>query len=143
MEAITRFRGAYSFLSNFYPVSIEYDGQVYAAVEDAFQAAKTLDPKERMLIQLCQTPGDAKRCGRKVTLRSDWNEIKIDVMHELLRKKFQNPMLRKKLLDTGDADLVEGNTHGDTFWGQVKGVGENHLGKLLMEVRAEIIRGDA
>ena len=143
MEPITRFRHKYAFLSNFYPVSIELDGEVYAAVEDAFQAAKTLDPTERRFIQLCQTPGDAKRCGRQVTLRADWNDIKVSVMHDLLRKKFKNPALRKLLLDTGDAILIEGNTHGDVFWGQVNGQGENHLGKLLMEVRAEILRGDS
>lgn len=132
----------YSFLSNFYPISIEYEGAIYAAVEDAFQAAKTFDPAERMLIQLCQTPGDAKRCGRQVTLRPDWDLVKIDIMRELIKKKFQNPTLRKKLLDTGNALIIEGNNHGDTFWGQVQGVGENNLGKLLMEVRAAIRKGE-
>ena len=139
MEAITRFRGEYAFLSNFYPVTVELDGEKYAAVEDAFQAAKTLDPKERKFIQLCQTPGDAKRCGREVTLRPDWNDIKIDVMRNLLRQKFQHPVLRQKLINTQDAHLEEGNNHGDVFWGTVSGKGENHLGKLLMEVRGELI----
>lgn len=142
MGAITRFRHEYAFLSNFYPVSIEFEGSVYAAVEDAFQAAKTLDPKERMLIQLCQTPGDAKRCGRKVTLRDNWDEIKVDIMYQLLQKKFTNPTLRQKLLATGDAQLVEGNNHGDVFWGQVNGQGQNHLGLLLMRIRDEINRGE-
>jgi len=82
MEPITSFkRKETKFLSNFYPVTVTFEGEAYAAVEDAFQAAKTLDPTERKFIQLCQTPADARKCGRKVTLRSDWNAIKVDNWH--------------------------------------------------------------
>lgn len=132
------------FLSNFYPVTVSFEGERYAAVEDAFQAAKTLDPKERMLIQLCQTPADARKCGRKVTLRPDWNAVKVNIMLELLRQKFSNPSLRELLLTTGDAELVEGNQHHDNFWGNctckrcTEIVGKNQLGELLMQVRSEL-----
>lgn len=132
------------FLSNFYPVTVSFEGERYAAVEDAFQAAKTLDPKERMLIQLCQTPADARKCGRKVTLRPDWNAVKVNIMLELLRQKFSNPTLRELLLATGDAELVEGNQHHDNFWGNctckkcAEIEGKNQLGELLMQVRSEL-----
>lgn len=132
------------FLSNFYPVTVSFEGERYAAVEDAFQAAKTLDPKERMLIQLCQTPADARKCGRKVTLRPDWNAVKVNIMLDLLRQKFSNPTLRELLLATGDAELVEGNQHHDNFWGNctcrrcAEIEGKNQLGELLMQVRSEL-----
>lgn len=145
MEPITSFkRKETKFLSNFYPVTVTFEGEAYAAVEDAFQAAKTLDPTERKFIQLCQTPADARKCGRKVTLRSDWNAIKVDVMLNLLRQKFSYPTLKAKLLATEDAVLVEGNTHHDNFWGNctcrkcVEIEGQNQLGKLLMQVREEL-----
>ena len=148
MEPITSFkRKETKFLSNFYPVTVAYEGDRYAAVEDAFQAAKTLDPKERMMIQLCETPADARKCGRHVTLRSDWNEIKVGVMLDLLRQKFSHTNLKAMLLATGDAVLIEGNTHHDNFWGNctcrrcVEIEGQNQLGKLLMQVREELRKG--
>lgn len=137
-SAITSFRGKYAFLSNFYPCLIEYEGELYPSVEHAFQAAKSTDSHVRHLISLCLSAADAKRCGREVTLRSDWNDVRIDVMRNLLRLKFQTDINRQKLMSTGDAYLEEGNRHGDTFWGTVDGVGENNLGKLLMEIRKEI-----
>ena len=80
--------------------------------------------------------GRAKRLGR-VELRSDWEEVKIEVMREVLRCKFsQNPDLKAKLIATGDAELIEGNNWNDRFWGVCRGVGQNHLGRLLMELRA-------
>ena len=77
------------------------------------------------------------RRGRQVDIRTDWEDRKLDVMTKLLKEKFTNPDLKEKLLATGDQLLVEDNTWGDRFWGQVGGVGENHLGKLLMQVRKE------
>lgn len=81
----------------------------------------------------------AKAAGKKVLLREDWDQIKVDVMTEVVRLKFQqNPELRTKLLSTGDALLVEGNWWKDTFWGVCNGIGNNHLGQILMKVRSEI-----
>lgn len=137
-KAITSFRGKYSFLSNFYPSFVHFESMRFAAVEDAFQAAKTLDLSERQRIAMAPSPADAKRMGRHVDLRPDWEDIKINVMHDLLVEKFQDPRLKTKLLATGDAYLEEGNKHGDRFWGTVDGKGENHLGKLLMEVRDQL-----
>lgn len=138
MNTIDKFDGRYEFLSNFYPVDIEYDGQTYGSVEHAFQAAKTFDEEERRDIRYAISPGIAKRIGRHVNLRPDWNNVKINIMYELLLQKFSRPRLRKMLLDTDDARIIEGNTWHDTFWGMCHGIGENNLGKLLEKVREDI-----
>lgn len=130
-KVIDSFTGEYAFLSNFYPTE-------FGSVEHLFQAAKTLDHKEQEEIMRAHSPGKAKRLGRKATLRSDWEEVKLDHMEFFLRWKFSNPELRQKLLDTGDATLVEGNHWGDTYWGVCRGKGENHLGKLLMKIREDL-----
>jgi len=57
---------------------------------------------------------------------------------KLVRKKFEIPVLREALLDTGNAKLVEGNYWGDVEWGVCRGKGKNKLGKILMKVRKEI-----
>ena len=137
-HTISSFSGPRRFLSNFYPAMIEFDGGMYPTVEHAYQAAKTLFIDERLAIQDCHSPGQAKRKGRKVTLRSDWEEIKLDIMQQLVKAKFVDPKLRMLLLHTGEAELIEGNHWHDTFWGICNGVGENHLGKILMRIRDEI-----
>jgi ribA/ribD-fused uncharacterized protein len=140
---INDFRGEFSFLSNLYESTIYVDGERYASVEHAYQAHKTLDPWSRKLVREARTSRDAKRLGKSVTLRGDWEAIKVDLMRSFVRKKFENPFLRPLLLATGDADLVEGNTWGDTFWGVCRGEGQNWLGRLLMEVRDEIKNDDS
>lgn len=141
-EAITNFRG--TVFSNFsiIPGGIDFEGENYPSVEHAYQAAKTLDPNERAKVRKAPTSGKAKALGRKLTLRSDWEEVKIGVMRDLLRKKFPIGTYRAiTLMATGDAQLVEVNTWGDRFWGQCpRGMGENWLGKLLMEIRAELLK---
>lgn len=136
-KSIDQFKGDYRFLSNFFPSSIEmYDGVRYPTSEHAFQAHKTHSMEERRHIASLDTPGKAKRAGRRVTLRDDWEVIKISIMEGVLFQKFSMHLdLRQKLIDTGDAELIEGNTWGDTFWGVCRGKGENHLGKLLMKIR--------
>lgn len=141
MKTIDSFSGEYRFLSNFYPAEIEYGGKRYPTLEHAFQAAKTLCPTERELVRQAKTPGRAKQLGRRVTLVPEWDQIKIGVMRDLLRKKFRDMVLRAELLSTGDAELVEGNTWRDMYWGVYQGKGENWLGKLLMEIRKEIRNG--
>lgn len=139
MKKISSFKKEYKFLSNFYAVPIEYDCVIYRTVEHAFQAAKTLNYNERVVIRQCATPAEAKYFGKYITLRDDWEEVKISIMTELVRQKFGNEYLKKKLIETGDSILIEGNTHHDTFWGVCDGVGENNLGKIIMKVRNEII----
>ena len=138
---IAEFRGRYRFLSNFYPAIVNLDSIPYPTVEHAFQAAKTIDVQHRERIRKCNKPGDAKRLGRRVPLRSDWEQVKLYVMLNLLRQKFsQTEFLKTQLLATGEAQLIEGNTWNDFFWGECMGTGENHLGKLLMRVRQELRR---
>lgn len=135
-DSINEFRGKYFFLSNFYPAKVEYQGYRFENNEAAFQAAKC---PERMLDFCGLTPNRAKHLGRRVPLRSDWELVKYDIMYEVCMAKFtQNPDLFSKLLATGNAELIEGNTWGDRVWGVCHGVGENHLGKILMRIRGEL-----
>jgi ribA/ribD-fused uncharacterized protein len=143
-KLIDRFEGDYSFLSNFYASPIILQGKTYATAEHAYQAAKTLDPDEQEEIRAAPTPDEAKRLAAEVTLRPGWAELRLAVMAQVLRAKFeQSPELREALLGTHDAILVEGNTWGDFFWGICDGRGENHLGNLLMELRARLRRESA
>lgn len=137
MEEIKGFVGEFEFLSNFAKSPISWNDMTYPTVEHAFQASKTKDIEEKRKICALPTPGKAKRAGRQVHLRPDWETIKIDTMTELVRRKFAIPEFHQKLLETGDAYLEETNDWGDKFWG-VDGVGENHLGKILMDIRDEI-----
>jgi len=138
-EVIDRFRGEFDWLSNFFLCQVEFEGMNFSNVEAAFQAAKCLDMKERERF-FGLSGGQAKRLGRRVELRSDWDEVKIEIMRQVLKSKFtQNSELREKLIATGDTELIEGNNWNDTFWGVCRGKGRNHLGKLLMEVRAELV----
>lgn len=133
---IDKFDGTeYGFLSNFYSSPIQYEGIVYPTVEHMFQALKALDIETRKKIANAATPGQAKRLGRSVALREDWEEVKVDVMRTALQLKFSDPTLRAKLIATGDAELIEGNTWNDRFWGVCRGTGKNMLGHLLMELR--------
>ncbi len=136
---VVSFFGAYRFLSNFWPAPVRLAGDrfLYPTVEHAYQAAKT-DLRYRAGVQSARTPADAKRQARALPLLPDWESRKLRVMEDLLRQKFSHPGLRRLLLATGDAELVEGNSWGDTFWGVCRGRGQNHLGRLLMAIRAEI-----
>lgn len=139
LSRIDKFVGEFRFLSNFYSSPIEYEGIVYPTVEHAYQAAKTENKDQREQIARAKTPGRAKCLGRGVHIRHNWDSIKLDVMRELVLKKFKvHPNLRKKLLNTGDAGLVEGNTWNDQFWGVYKGKGKNWLGRILVETREKI-----
>ena len=131
---------AYGEFSNFSRHPIEVDGQRWATSEHYFQAMKFADPALRERIRDAAGPGDAARMGRRFPgLRSDWEEVKEDVMREALRAKFtQHHGLRRRLLDTGGAELVE-HTRNDVYWGDGgDGSGRNRLGALLMELRAQL-----
>ncbi len=139
MKAIHGFNGPYRFLSNFWACVAHMDGKSYPSVEHAYQAAKTLDEADRYRIREAPTAGTAKRRGRRVTIREDWARIKKRIMLELVMDKFtRDESLKAKLLETGNASLVEDNTWGDTYWGKCNGEGKNHLGKILMRVRREL-----
>ena len=136
---IESFEGPHEFLSNFSPTPIRYNGDEFATAEHAFQASKAKTSAHREQIRTAPTPGQAKRLGKKITLRDDWNGIRIQVMTEIVRKKFApNTKLAQDLIATGEAELIEGNSWNDTFWGVCKGSGQNHLGRILMQIRSEL-----
>ena len=140
ISTIDSFRGKYYFLSNFFPAEVTYNGLTYQNNEAAFQAQKTYSKEERIEFTTLE-PRDAKRRGRRVRLRKDWEQVKDRIMEEIVRAKFsQNEELKEQLLATGDAQLVEGNRWNDRYWGVDirSGVGQNHLGKILMKVRSEL-----
>lgn len=140
--SILRFRGQYAFLSNFYACRVVWEGIAYPTLEHAYQAAKCKDLKDRELIRKIEGPGNAKRHVKQLKqqgrTRSDWDTVKVDIMRELLKNKFLDPVLGMKLLGTGNQELIEVNNWNDQFWGMCGGAGENMLGKLLMEIRTEM-----
>lgn len=135
------FENEYRFLSNFYEGGpICYRGAVYKTVEHAFQAAKAKESIDREYVALAPTPSEAKRRGRHVELRPDWEFAKDRIMYEIVREKFlQHGGIARKLMETGSEDLVEINSWGDRYWGvDTAGRGQNKLGKILMRVRGEL-----
>lgn len=143
---ITEFDGKYAFLSNFFYSPFVFDDVIYPTNEHFFQAMKTLSQEERRKIAEAKTPGVAKRMGRQVQLREDWEEVKEDMMRLGITLKFQaHPSLAKKLIETGDAYLIEGNSWHDNTWGScfcprcAATSGRNLLGQILMEERERLI----
>jgi ribA/ribD-fused uncharacterized protein len=134
---IDQFKGPYWFLSNFY---IEADG---LTVEHRFQAAKATNDADREKVLAASNAGIAKRLGGRIALRAGWDDMRLEVMRSLLATKFRDPSLRQQLFATGDAELIEGNTWNDRFWGRdlSSNQGSNHLGRLLTEHRELIAAG--
>ncbi len=135
---INEFKGKYYFLSNFYPAPVMYEGLMYKNNESAYQSVKVKDIERRK--QFCKLdPSTAKKKGRNVLLRNDWEKIKDEVMYQCVKDKFnRNIELKQKLIDTGNKELIEGNTWNDIYWGVCRGRGKNKLGKILMRVREEL-----
>lgn len=135
---ISKFDKEYFFLSNFYPCKVHYQGQTYKSSEAAYQAQKTPNPKLRREFETLSSR-EAKKRGRMLELRKDWEEVKDNIMYEICYSKFvNNPIIARKLIATKDAELVEGNTWFDTYWGVCNNVGLNKLGQILMKVREEM-----
>lgn len=130
-------RSKYGFLSNFYPAQFLYKDLWWQTTEHAYQASKTLIPEQIIQVQAAATPGIAKRLGRTVTLRPDWETVKDSIMFDCCLEKFQqNKVLRDKLVATGDAILVEHTPWKDYYWGDGgDGTGQNKLGMVLMGIR--------
>ncbi len=142
-KPIMGFNDEYRFLSNFWDSPITVTGMKYRNVESAFQAAKTINTAHRGQFA-DMTGGEAKRAGRNVILRPDWDFVRLEIMELCLRAKFMTHKdLAEKLIATGSVDIIELNTWGDTTWGQIKDkqgnlIGDNLLGKLLMNIRSDI-----
>lgn len=137
---INEFSGQYRFLSNFWSCYVSYDGVWYPSVENAYQAAKMLKIEDRLKFEHVKA-SEAKRLGRLLPMKDDWDDERVDVMYQLVKQKFsQYKELETRLALTDDQQLEEGNWWGDTFWGTVNGKGDNNLGKVLMRVRSEIVK---
>jgi len=131
-------RGEYGCFSNFSRHEVLIDGKMWATSEHYFQAQKFAGTDYETLIQNASSPREAADLGRNraYPLRSDWEQVKDDIMRKVVKVKFtQNPALTETLLSTGDAVLVE-HTVNDSYWGDGgDGTGKNMLGKILMETR--------
>lgn len=154
MSYIDSFKGRFYFLSNFYPCRIEHQGINYPSVEHYYVALKAntlqfLDgkyytaPDFRELIAKVPLPQDVKKIGQRVKLRGDWNEKKYNFMLGGIRQKFSDEKLAELLLDTGDLEIIESNWWHDNYWGRCschkcKDMGQNNLGKIIMQVRLEL-----
>ncbi len=141
------FKGELFWLSNFYPCEIELDGITYPSLEHAYQAAKTTDPAERAKIAVATIAAYAKRIGTTVTIRPDWNEIKLSMMTGLLMQKFAPKSVLANKLMALRGDIVEGVWWHDLFWGKCwckkhNGEGRNELGKALMLIRDALNEAD-
>lgn len=141
---IDKFKGEYRWLSNFWMASVVFEGQVYPSTEHAYQAAKTSELELREAIRNLKTAGQTKKAAKLLTLSPDWYTRKLEVMEILTREKYtRHADLKQKLVDTGDEELVEGNTWHDNEWGicsckNCPGTGNNYLGKILMKIRSEL-----
>jgi len=138
---IKEFQGKYRFLSNFWECPVLYENQIYPSSEHLYQALKTLNIDEREKIRLSPNAAQAKRLGKKVDVRLDWESIKEDIMEEIVWRKFrQNTKLGKALIETGTEELQEGNKWHDLWFGvDIKtGLGQNKMGKILMKIREKL-----
>lgn len=162
MSALTKidlFRGEWDFLSNFYTYPIVYRNILFKSAEHAYQADKFASEEKRGVFSLESHPNltafQAKKLGYTMKpLREDWEEDKLNVMRAVLIEKFTPMEMRLKLAASGHAELIEGNYWHDTYWGVCDGsgrhrkcpghspYGDNHLGKLLMEVRTLLMPDD-
>jgi ribA/ribD-fused uncharacterized protein len=137
LQPINQFRGDYRWLSNFASCKITYSGITYPTTENFYQAMKCKDKNQRKEFSKI-SPSEAKEKGKNITIRDDWDNVKISYMKKALELKFQQEDYKEKLLNTGDREIIEGNNWDDTFWGVDLKQGDNNLGKLLMEIRDAI-----
>jgi len=141
---IDSFRGPFCNFSNFVPCTVELWEKRYPSVEHAFQSAKNNGEEWKVFCQTTVSPGAVKRAARKVQLVPNWEELKVQVMRNLVWQKFNQEPFKALLLSTGNEYIQEGNWWGDTFWGVdfKSGKGQNVLGHILMEIRTFFQKGE-
>lgn len=138
---IREFKNEFRWLSNFYPVKIILDGVQFQSIEHAYMSQKSDDIKwKNFCSNYNSKAGDVKKQSRTIKLKSNWDEIKLEVMKECIRQKFSQEPFRTKLLKTGNEHIQEGNMWNDKFWGVClkTNKGENNLGKLIMDIRTSL-----
>lgn len=135
---IHEFRDDTRWLSNFTKCKIEINGVIYPSVENAYMSMKSRD-KEWKKRCVTLSPAQSKVEANKIQLRENWDEVRIQAMNHCLKQKFNQEPFKSKLIATGNENIQEGNVWNDTFWGidltQTPNVGENHLGRLIMNIR--------
>ena len=136
---VVKFYGYRHPLSNFYKSDFRIGSFIYPTVEHYFQSQKSISHHEKLEIIMADTPKEAKDMGKHVKIKNDWESKRLLYMWKGLGAKFtQNEYLKKYLLDTGDAELIEDSPY-DPFWGRGKDRnGKNMMGKMLMELRKEL-----
>lgn len=136
MENRVNFRGELAFLSNMYKTNIYFEGQIWPSAENIYQSFKTNNELERSIF-VTMTPQQSKAYWKSAPIRNPSFMVnRLEYMKLALEAKFnQNPFLLSKLCELPDERITETNTWGDTFWGTCNGVGEDHLGKLLKEIK--------
>lgn len=134
----------YSCLSNFHIAPFEYGGVTFASVEHCFQYHKTTDGEWREKIRKASNPSAAKKLGRQCPMRNNWDGIRVHLMERFVLAKFQqHDNLATTLVATGNRPIEE-DAWWDRFWGTgKKGDGENHMGKILMQVRKLLVDNEA
>jgi ribA/ribD-fused uncharacterized protein len=140
-NSILQFREEYNWLSNFFPCDITVDGKKFPSVEHAYMSFKnSSEDWQSKCMDKSIKAGQIKRLSREIELVEGWDGMKVSVMRKCLEAKFRIPAFRNKLIETGDSYIAEGNWWGDYFWGvdSETQVGENNLGKLLMEIRERV-----
>jgi len=140
---ISVFMGTFRFMSNMHTCIITLRNRNYQSVEHFYQACKATNKADFELVANAKDPYEAKRLGRKIKCRNDWNDVKDDVMQAGIDAKFIiGTKLAQKLIDTYPYILEEGNGCGDRYWGvDYAGRGYNKLGKMLMAKREELMEG--
>lgn len=148
MKMVHGFENEFSFLSNFAACDVKYHGNIYKTAEHAFQAAKATTKQDHDYVASAPTPGQAKWRGRSITICKQWDAMKDEVMLEIVRAKFQDVEMRQKLIKAladGWDGFCEDNYWHDNYWGNCTCPacahieGQNHLGKILMQVANEIV----
>jgi ribA/ribD-fused uncharacterized protein len=139
-NVIKEFQGEYRWLSNFTLCNVEYEGVIYPSVENAYQAAKTLDLSERTQF-IGLSSSDAKKQSKLLNIRKDWDNVRVSIMYQLLVQKFNQKPYKELLIGTGDKYIIEGNRWNDTFWGVClkHHVGYNQLGLMIMAIRSILL----
>lgn len=131
--------GEVDWMRNDYLSPITVGGIEYPSVEHAYQASKFRDRDIKKDISVADTVREARQIGKSFSddLREDWDDVKYDIMENLVRKKFQDDVLAERLAKTGNMDIImEGY---DEYWGTGRyGAGRNKLGDIFKTVRTEV-----
>lgn len=145
---INNFSSDYAFLSDDFLVPVWYEGIWYPSAEHAYQASRTIYPKQKMLILECKTAIEAIRLSnsKAITFRTGWKELREQTKRTILTSKFKNKDLAQKLIDTYPRKLINENNYHDNYWGNCKckncfhSRGKNKSGIILTSVRTNLIR---